>query len=192
VGIAGVLAFSVSGRTREFGIRLAIGSEPRHLLTSVIAEGVVIAVVGVVAGAACGLALAQLAGSYFADTRLPGAVPGAGSVVVPVAAAVVASVLLAARAARVDVMQALRSGSITGRPVSSVFKDLQECTLDRIWTLERRLDRFLDLPGPKSACEQVQEFFTGTIFGTLLTPRARANCDAPPNFSSSEDGFVAI
>ena len=33
VGVAGVLAFSVSGRTREFGIRLAIGSQPRHLLT---------------------------------------------------------------------------------------------------------------------------------------------------------------
>ncbi len=35
VGVAGVLAFSVSGRTREFGIRLAIGSQPRHLLVGV-------------------------------------------------------------------------------------------------------------------------------------------------------------
>ena len=34
VGVAGVLAFSVSARTREFGIRLAIGSEPRHLLAA--------------------------------------------------------------------------------------------------------------------------------------------------------------
>ncbi|MCU1260861.1 MAG: hypothetical protein JWO80_3746 [Bryobacterales bacterium] len=109
VGVAGVLAFSVSGRTREFGIRLAIGSEPRHLLTSVIAEGVIIAIAGIVAGAACGFALAQLAGSYFLEMRLPGAVPVAGSAVVLLAAAVVASVLPAARAARVDVMQALRS-----------------------------------------------------------------------------------
>jgi hypothetical protein len=109
VGVAGVLAFSVSGRTREFGIRLAIGSRPRHLLTRVIAEGVVIAMEGVVAGAACGLALSQLAGRYFLDMRLPGAVAIAGSVVVLLAAAVVASVLPAARAARVDVMQALRS-----------------------------------------------------------------------------------
>ena len=54
VGVAGVLAFSVSGRTREFGIRLAIGSQPRHLLTGVIREGVVIAVAGVVAGVLSG------------------------------------------------------------------------------------------------------------------------------------------
>ena len=33
VGVAGVLAFSVSGRTREFGIRLAVGSQPRDILT---------------------------------------------------------------------------------------------------------------------------------------------------------------
>ena len=64
VGVAGVLAFSVSGRTREFGIRLAIGSQPRHLLTGVIAEGALMAVAGVVAGALGGFALARLAGSY--------------------------------------------------------------------------------------------------------------------------------
>ena len=109
VGVAGVLAFSVSGRTREFGIRLAIGSQPRHLLTGVITEGFVIAVVGIAAGGACGYALAHLAGSYFPDMRLPGAVPIAGSAIVLLTAAVVASVLPAARAARVDVMQALRS-----------------------------------------------------------------------------------
>jgi ABC-type antimicrobial peptide transport system permease subunit len=63
----------------------------------------------VVAGAACGYALTRLAGSYFPDLRLPGAVPVAGSAMVLLAAAVVASVLPAARAARVDVMQALRS-----------------------------------------------------------------------------------
>jgi putative ABC transport system permease protein len=109
VGVAGVLAFSVSGRTREFGIRLAIGSQPRHLLAGVIGEGVLIAIGGVVAGGLCGYALAQLGMQYFPDARLPGMVPVAGSAVVLLAAAVVASVLPAARAARVDVMQALRA-----------------------------------------------------------------------------------
>jgi len=109
VGVAGVLAFSVSGRTREFGIRLAIGSEPRHLLAGVISEGLIIAVAGIAVGAVCGFALARIAGSYFPEMRLPGVVPVAASAIVLLAAAVVASVLPAARAARVDVMQALRS-----------------------------------------------------------------------------------
>jgi ABC-type antimicrobial peptide transport system permease subunit len=104
-----VLAFSVSGRTREFGIRLAMGALPRHLLTDVIAQGALMATAGVVAGAACGFALAQLAGSYFDAVRMPGAVVVVGSAVVLLAAAVIASVLPAARAARVDVIQALRS-----------------------------------------------------------------------------------
>ena len=47
VGVAGVLAFSVSGRTREFGIRLALGAQPRNLLTSVIAQGFLMAAIGV-------------------------------------------------------------------------------------------------------------------------------------------------
>jgi len=109
VGVAGVLAFSVSGRTREFGIRLAVGSQPRHLVTGVITEGVVMAGAGILAGAVGGYALANLAGSYFQDMRMPGAVPVVGSALVLLAAAIVASVLPAARAARVDVMQALRS-----------------------------------------------------------------------------------
>jgi predicted permease len=109
VGVGGVLAFSVSGRTREFGIRLAMGAQPRHLLTDVIAQGAVMAMAGVVAGAGCGFALAQLAGSYFEAVRMPGALVVVGSAVVLLAAAVIASVLPALRAARVDVIQALRS-----------------------------------------------------------------------------------
>jgi predicted permease len=109
VGVAGVLAFSVSGRTREFGIRLAIGSQPAEVLRIVIAEGVWMAVAGIAAGAACGFALARLSGSYFPDLKMPGVVPVVGSAMILLTAAVVASVLPAARAARVDVMQALRS-----------------------------------------------------------------------------------
>lgn len=109
VGVAGVLAFSVSARTREFGIRLALGSPPQRLLAGVIVEGAVMAFAGVVAGAAGGYLLARFAGSYFLDVRMPSALPVIGSAVILLAAAVVASALPAARAARVDVMQALRS-----------------------------------------------------------------------------------
>ena len=109
VGVAGVLAFSVSARTREFGIRLAIGSQPKDLLTGVIVEGAVMAMAGVVAGALCGYALARLAGSYFLDVRMPSALPVIGSVLVLLAAAVAASAWPAARAARINVIEALRS-----------------------------------------------------------------------------------
>jgi putative ABC transport system permease protein len=109
VGVAGVLAFSVSARTREFGIRLAIGSQPSDLVRGVMTDGILMAGVGVIAGAAGGYLMAQFGASYFEDMRMPGALQLAGSAVVLLAAAVVASVLPAARAARVDVMQALRS-----------------------------------------------------------------------------------
>jgi predicted permease len=108
VGVAGVLAFSVSARTREFGIRLALGSQPGHLLKGVIAEGAVMAAAGVFAGAAFGFVSARLAGSYFLDVKMPGALPVLLSAFVLLTAAVVASWLPAARAARIDVIQALR------------------------------------------------------------------------------------
>src|SRR5271167_270478 len=109
VGVAGVLAFSVSARTREFGIRLALGSQPEDLLRGVVAEGVVMAAVGVLAGAAFGLVVARVAASYFGDLKMPGALPVIVSALVLLGAAVVASMLPAARASRVDVIQALRS-----------------------------------------------------------------------------------
>jgi ABC-type antimicrobial peptide transport system permease subunit len=109
VGVAGVLAFSVSARTREFGIRLAIGSRPRDLLAEVVREGALMAVVGVGVGVLGGFALARLAQSYLQDVRMPGALPILAAALVLLAAAAVASALPAARAARVDVMQALRT-----------------------------------------------------------------------------------
>jgi putative ABC transport system permease protein len=109
VGVAGVLAFSVSARTREFGIRLAIGSQPSRLLAGVIREGAVMALAGIVAGAGCGYILARLAGSYLLDMKMPSPLPVAASAFILLIAAVAASALPAARAARVDVIQALRA-----------------------------------------------------------------------------------
>jgi predicted permease len=109
VGVAGVLAFSVSARTREFGIRLAVGSEPRHLLARVLGEGAVIATAGVVAGVVGGFLIATFVGGYITNIRMPGAMPLIGAAMVLVAAAILASLMPAARASRVDVIQALRS-----------------------------------------------------------------------------------
>jgi hypothetical protein len=109
VGVGGVLAFSVSGRTREFGVRLAIGSQPGRILTGVLGEGLAIAGLGVVIGAVGGWAIARVAGSYVANMQLPGLAPVLGAALVLMLAAVIASVVPAARAARVNVIQALRA-----------------------------------------------------------------------------------
>jgi predicted permease len=109
VGVAGVLAFSVSARTREFGIRLAVGSEPRHLLARVLSEGVAIAATGIAAGAISGFALARTAAKLFGHAELPGVATVVAAAVLLIVAGIVASLMPAARAARVDVLQALRS-----------------------------------------------------------------------------------
>jgi hypothetical protein len=109
VGVSGVLAFSVSVRTREFGIRLAIGSQPSGLLKGVLVEGVVMGALGVIAGAAAGLVLYRVLGSYLGTVQFPGALPIFGAAGVLVLAAVLASLLPASRAARVDVIEALRT-----------------------------------------------------------------------------------
>jgi putative ABC transport system permease protein len=109
VGVAGVLAFSVSARTREFGIRLAVGSTPSALLARVLREGAMIGVSGIVAGAIVGIALARVVSSYIAGIEIPGAAPIVGAAAVLVAAAILASLMPAARASRVDVISALRA-----------------------------------------------------------------------------------
>jgi putative ABC transport system permease protein len=109
VGVAGVLAFSVSARMREFGIRLAIGSTPGHLLGRVVLEGAAIAAGGIAAGVVGGAVLARLVSAYIQQVTMPGIVPSIGAAAVLIAAAVLASLTPAARASRVDVTRALRS-----------------------------------------------------------------------------------
>lgn len=67
------------------------------------------AAAGVLAGAAFGYVVARLAGSYFLDIQMPGALPVILSAFLLLAAAVLASSLPAVRAARIDVIQALRA-----------------------------------------------------------------------------------
>jgi putative ABC transport system permease protein len=108
VGVAGVLAFSVGARMREFGVRLAVGSTPRDLRTGVLRDGVRIAVVGIAVGAAGGYVLVRAAERLFGTVQLPGALPAIGAAIVLIGAATIASLIPAMRASRVDVLQALR------------------------------------------------------------------------------------
>ena len=99
----------MSARTREFGVRLAVGSAPRQLLGRVVSEGVFIAFVGVAVGAVGGYLLTVVASRVFSQVQRPGMLPATGAAAVLIAAAAVASLSPAARAARVDVLQALRT-----------------------------------------------------------------------------------
>jgi ABC-type antimicrobial peptide transport system permease subunit len=109
VGVGGVLAFSVSGRTREFGIRMALGAHPRKILAGVLAEGLVIAAIGVSAGIVTGFAFARILGKYIAEVQQPGLLAFVASAIVILGAAVVASAVPAARAARINAVEALRA-----------------------------------------------------------------------------------
>ena len=74
-----------------------------------IRQGLGIAAAGVVVGAVGGYVLARLAGSWFQEVQMPGLMVVIASAAILLVAAIIASVVPAARAARVDVMQALRS-----------------------------------------------------------------------------------
>jgi predicted permease len=109
IGVAGVLAFSVSGRTREFGIRMALGAQPRDILTDVLSQGLTIAGIGVGAGVVFGFVFARGISRYVTEVHLPGMLSLAGAASVILVAAVIASAVPAARAARVNAVEALRS-----------------------------------------------------------------------------------
>lgn len=109
VGVAGVLAFSVSSRTKEFGIRMALGALPRTILTDVIRDGVVMAGIGVVTGFFIGFVLDRTVGHRISTISQPGALAFVASAIVILGAAVIASAVPAARAARVNAAEALRS-----------------------------------------------------------------------------------
>jgi predicted permease len=109
VGVAGVLAFSVSGRTREFGIRMALGAQPRDILKDVLWQGAAIAGIGVGVGVVFGIVFARAISRYVTEVHLPGMLAFSASALVILAAAVIASAVPAARAARVNAVEALRS-----------------------------------------------------------------------------------
>jgi ABC-type antimicrobial peptide transport system permease subunit len=109
VGVYGVLAYTTALRTREFGIRLALGSRRREVMTLVVRRAAAPVLVGVIGGLLGAYALAGLLESMVFG--LDPHQPGVFVVVVPVlmAAAAVACVVPARRAVRVDPIITLRS-----------------------------------------------------------------------------------
>ncbi|HSL19917.1 MAG TPA: hypothetical protein VK886_00150 [Vicinamibacterales bacterium] len=95
--------------TREVGVRLAVGSAPRQLLASVLPEGVLIAAIGIAVRAAAGMRSRAWRRHSSGTCNCQGRFPWSGGAAVLIVAAIVASLMPAARASRVDVLQALRS-----------------------------------------------------------------------------------
>ena len=109
IGLYGVMSYVVTQRTRELGVRVALGAATRDVLALVLREGVRLAVLGVVIGVAAAIVLTRLMRSMLFDV---GATDPATFVLAPlllVGVAVLASYLPALRATRVDPIEALRS-----------------------------------------------------------------------------------
>jgi putative ABC transport system permease protein len=109
IGVYGVLAYSVSQRTREIGVRIALGAEPFTITRMVVTSGARMVVIGAAAGLAAALALSGLMKSllFGIGPRDPLTFVAAPAVFVVVA--LVAAYVPARRAARVSPMEALRA-----------------------------------------------------------------------------------
>jgi ABC-type antimicrobial peptide transport system permease subunit len=108
VGIYGVIAYSVTERTREMGIRQALGAERSDILRLVLGQGLALALCGIVLGLAASLALTRLMTTmlYHVSTTDPAVF--AGGAVLFAGVAMLASYLPARRATHVDPAVALR------------------------------------------------------------------------------------
>jgi putative ABC transport system permease protein len=108
LGLYGVLSFAVVQRTREIGVRVALGAQRRNILSLVVGQGVRLAVVGAVLGIAGAFAATRLVSSLLFGVTATDPVTFAGVSLLLVMVAVLASWLPARRATKVDPMEALR------------------------------------------------------------------------------------
>jgi putative ABC transport system permease protein len=108
VGIYGVISYSVTQRTHEIGIRMALGAQARDVGKLVIREGVALALIGVTIGLAASLALTRLMESLLFEVSTTDQSIFAGVGALLIAVAVLACWIPARRASRVDPMVALR------------------------------------------------------------------------------------
>jgi putative ABC transport system permease protein len=108
VGIYGVISYSVSERTQEMGIRIALGAERADILRLVLRQGLMLALGGIAIGLAASLALTRLLGSMLYRVSATDPMTFVGGSVLFMLVAMVASYIPARRATRVDPMVALR------------------------------------------------------------------------------------
>ena len=108
IGLYGVLAYAVIQRTREIGLRMALGAQPRDVLRLVMRQGVALTSIGVVIGVASAAGLTRLLDRLLFGVRPADTLTFSAVSLGLLAVAVFASYLPARRAAHVDPMEALR------------------------------------------------------------------------------------
>jgi ABC-type antimicrobial peptide transport system permease subunit len=108
IGIYGVIAYLVTQRSREIGIRIALGATSRSVIRLILSQSVKLAVVGLSIGAAIALGVARLAASQFLVMNVFDVPVYAVSIAVVLAAAAAAAAIPARRASRLDPMSILR------------------------------------------------------------------------------------
>ena len=108
VGLYGVMAYSVSQRTREIGIRLALGANPEGVLRMVMRRGLLLALLGIAAGLGLSLAATPLLAPLLFRVSPADPVSITGAALFLIVVAVLASLIPALRATRVDPIVALR------------------------------------------------------------------------------------
>ena len=108
IGIYGVMSYSVSQRTREIGIRMALGAARPQVIKLVLRQGLVLTLAGVGVGMLGALALTQLLSSMLYEVRPTDGLTFAGVILLLTAVSLLANWLPARRAAKVDPMVALR------------------------------------------------------------------------------------
>lgn len=109
VGIYGVIAYSVTQRTQEIGIRMALGARPRQVLRMVVGQAMALAAIGITVGAALSLALSRLMEGLLFGVRPADPVTFAAVAAMLAGVAATASYVPGRRATRVDPVIALRS-----------------------------------------------------------------------------------
>jgi ABC-type antimicrobial peptide transport system permease subunit len=107
-GLYGVMTYAVTRRTRELGVRLALGAAPGQVTALIARDGLRLALTGVVVGGLLGLPLAQALGTLVFGVQIGDVLAFAGACAVLVTVALTASILPARRAARIDPIAALR------------------------------------------------------------------------------------
>jgi len=109
IGLYGVMAYAVSQRTQEIGIRMALGARPEDVLRAVLRRGVSLTAIGLTAGIAVSLAATRLVASQLVDVGAADLKAFAGAAVFLTLVTLLASYLPARRATKIDPVSALHS-----------------------------------------------------------------------------------